>query len=496
MVLTSLFDDTVGAGLDEAGEVQNDTDGGGRPLRSTADDSSGKFQIKLHFGPRIQAQPEAMAAARKAADFWEQQLQDPIDVVIDVELADFPNSDLLNGLFLNRNVQHFNTQVLSGSLGYDAVRNALVNDAQPHELIVQQLPTAAELNVTLPQDITVGLSQSVNLTRANAKALRLGIGQFPVVGSAYDPIDDGGDNDTQVDEIDGTIMVNSNLQLWDFDRTDGLKLYREDFQTRFMGEIGEILGFTSVVDTVGFFINNPPTTDIELEMTPLDMFRFEPGQAANDFTGASRLLDPRQGEHVFYAGGNLDFREWPYAEIVRGEIPLSTGFRRGDELNDARTANRWRDDVFFRNGRALAFETIGIMEPCFSAHDEIIRTDDPFQSTAGMIFDITEADRTAFDAIGYDVVGPTPGAWNGIELQELTYTGNIGFVNESGDNNFSRNETASTAELLGTLAANRNAGDDKIRLGFEVHAQIDTPSDVDVYSFFGTAGTDVWIVHQ
>ena len=45
------------------------------------------------------------------------------------------------------------------------------------------------------------------------------------------------------------------------------------------------------------------------------------------------------------------------------------------------------------------------------------------------------------------------------------------------------------------LAASAAAGDDTLRLGFEVHGAINynDPSSVDVYSFTGTAGTDVYI---
>ena len=55
--------------------------------------------------------------------------------------------------------------------------------------------------------------------------------------------------------------------------------------------------------------------------------------------------------------------------------------------------------------------------------------------------------------------------------------------------------TPATAQYLGQLAASPDAGDDTLRLGFEIHGAInyDDPSSVDVYSFTGTAGTDVYI---
>ena len=43
------------------------------------------------------------------------------------------------------------------------------------------------------------------------------------------------------------------------------------------------------------------------------------------------------------------------------------------------------------------------------------------------------------------------------------------------------------------LATTLQGGDENLRLGFEVHGAINTPTDQDVYSFQATAGTQVWI---
>ncbi|MBI2480478.1 MAG: hypothetical protein HYV60_18180, partial [Planctomycetia bacterium] len=55
--------------------------------------------------------------------------------------------------------------------------------------------------------------------------------------------------------------------------------------------------------------------------------------------------------------------------------------------------------------------------------------------------------------------------------------------------------TPSAAQFLGELAPNEKSGDERRRLGFEVHGNIsfDNPSDVDVYSFQALGGTEVWI---
>ena len=52
-----------------------------------------------------------------------------------------------------------------------------------------------------------------------------------------------------------------------------------------------------------------------------------------------------------------------------------------------------------------------------------------------------------------------------------------------------------TPQLVGTLAPNEKSGDDNRPVGFEIHGHVspDTPGDVDVYSFKGIAGSEVWI---
>ena len=113
-------------------------------------------------------------------------------------------------------------------------------------------------------------------------------------------------------------------------------------------EVGEILGFDSSLAFVNGFLANPlepdpanPELRQEIFLTPLDLFRFAPGDAETDFTNASRLLDPQLDEHVFYAGGDLDFTQWPYEAIATGDIPIEFG--------------NWRDEYLFREGELERF---------------------------------------------------------------------------------------------------------------------------------------------
>ncbi len=55
------------------------------------------------------------------------------------------------------------------------------------------------------------------------------------------------------------------------------------------------------------------------------------------------------------------------------------------------------------------------------------------------------------------------------------------------------NGSPSTAEFLGELAADEKNSDEFRRLGFQIKGTLTKGSDLDVYSFRGTAGTEVWL---
>ena len=54
------------------------------------------------------------------------------------------------------------------------------------------------------------------------------------------------------------------------------------------------------------------------------------------------------------------------------------------------------------------------------------------------------------------------------------------------------NDFAVSAQFLGTLAKNEQSTDENLPLGFVVHGVLSDANDQDVYSFVGTAGTQVW----
>jgi hypothetical protein len=89
-----------------------------------------------------------------------------------------------------------------------------------------------------------------------------------------------------------------------------------------------------------------------------------------------------------------------------------------------------------------------------------------------------------------------PNDWRGILLDQFSNDRNVDYVLESEPANLSsqgNNATTETAQLLGALAGRPTASDEALRLGFVVQGTLSNPADLDVYSFLGEAGTEVWL---
>ena len=426
VVLTSLTDSTVGAGFDPAGNAQTGTDGG---LVVPRTQPEGTFTIDYVFGPTLADRPDIIDALERAAQFWESRLEDPVTVVFDADI---------NQLGGNTAGQASGEVI---GIPYSTVREQLIADARPHERYVSGLPEAGNLTATFPATAdptdTFQLNENIVLTYGNAKALGIDPATLPVAPSQFD---------ANI-SIDGTIDIDTET---DADLAFEVMIH----------EIGHALGFTSSVETVG-------NAGGDVFLTPLDLFRFEPGDGGEDFTNSPRVLDPTL-EHVFYDGGVFNPAGIPITDIALGDVPLS----RGVDSVDGEQASHWRDE------EALGGIYIGLMDPI----------------TGGAF---TSRDARAFDVIGYDIVQGEgiPGEWRGLVIDELANNRNVEVLTETESPNSSTsvNSSPGTAEFIGNLAPAINAGDDVRRLGFEVHGFLNTQSDVDVFSFDANAGTDVWI---
>ncbi len=253
---------------------------------------------------------------------------------------------------------------------------------------------------------------------------------------------------------------------FDLDRLDGLTPDFVDFAGVVIHEIGHALGFVSGVDDVDAALNDPASLR-DINLNPLDMFRLEPGDGATvGFADAARVADPALAQ-VFYDGGRFDPFGIDIAGLRLGDIPLS----QGEDNGDGAQASHWKD-----LGR-----TLGLM--------------DPTAPTGEAWF--SEVDRTAFDLLGWDVVGdPVAGDWQGIQLDEYSHDRNVGVVTELEDPELpapGSNAIPATAQFLGAFGRGENATDENLRLGFVIHGTIDEPADVDVYSFEAKAGTEIWL---
>lgn len=113
--------------------------------------------------------------------------------------------------------------------------------------------------------------------------------------------------------------------------------------------------------------------------------------------------------------------------------------------------------------------------------------------SVGSGFDLDGASITDTSRNGTDVT-PAPGDWGGIRLLPNSHDRNVEIITESELSTISApgtNGAPVSAQSLGELARSEKAGDENRRLGFEVQGFL-TAGDRDVYSFRGTAGTEVW----
>ena len=99
------------------------------------------------------------------------------------------------------------------------------------------------------------------------------------------------------------------------------------------------------------------------------------------------------------------------------------------------------------------------------------------------------------DTNGNGVSAPLPGSWGGIQLLEFSNDRNVETITERESLvalGSDLNATPETAYAVGLLAPHEKSGDETLRLGYTIHGAISTPADVDIYSFRGIAGTEVW----
>jgi len=486
VVMTSLSDDSVGAGLGLDGRALTNTDEGvfTRPLRTN---ERGSFQIDLNFGPVIRQHPEMVAGVERAARQWEKLFEDPVTVTIDVELdspaltdADgrtagtyvIPDQDVVQELFI------VDEQTIE--VGFDRVVGGLKSDAGDHESFVDDIPDFDTIDIAFPNtpENPFSLSDQININTANYKA---------IFGTDV-PLDERVPSVFDADEAtDGSILLNEGAlsytavgvgpDFYDLDRSDGLQAGSVDFVGIVGSAIGEVLGFRSSIEDVRLLLQPQNAANPrDITLTPFDLFRLEPGSGSSGFDDATRTLDPDQQSHVFYDGGVFDPSDLPRElRLEQGDIPLL--------VDDIQTS------TISSNAFVTGYEVpenlngfyVGIGQPVYENNFEYF---------------ISDQDRSVFDLIGYDVVGnPLSGDWRGVSFQTYSHDSNVAVITEFEDVNDGEgsNNISSTAQNIGAIAGESKDADENLRVALEVHGYINNPSDVDIYSFDALPGTEIWL---
>ncbi|MGC4047474.1 MAG: NF038122 family metalloprotease [Armatimonas sp.] len=276
--------------------------------------SAAHAQLNIVINPNatLSANPAALAAFNRAAAQWSSRITDNITITVDAGLASLGAGVI--GSTGNVTLQ----------AGYDTIRDAMVAD-KPGNALLSALPTSAQFTATLPSGGT--LDGLMSLTKANAKALGFQ------------------DLDTNFGTSDGNITFSTNFN-FDYDNSNGVTAGFMDFETVAAHEIGHLLGFVSIVDSVdaGTITNTSPM--------PLDLFRFDSTSAPTSlaaFTTTARDLRAGGTKVTSSANQNLFIGSG-------GSATANVGMSTGRFTGDGNQASHWKaDDITGVN--------IGIMDP-------------------------------------------------------------------------------------------------------------------------------------
>ncbi|HEV3343750.1 MAG TPA: hypothetical protein VG125_25480, partial [Pirellulales bacterium] len=107
------------------------------------------------------------------------------------------------------------------------------------------------------------------------------------------------------------------------------------------------------------------------------------------------------------------------------------------------------------------------------------------------VFNLYTADVTVS---GGAAAAAKAGDWGTVTFTEYANNNNVAVFNQAGTSGGGDTiNTPANAQALGALAPNEQSGDDNLRLGFVVNGAINSPSDLNVYSFSAQPGTTAWI---
>lgn len=278
---------------------------------SVSEKESG-LKIVLRATAQLEKFPEAKAAFLKSAAVWEEKIQTPITIVIDVDFG----PTYFGHTWPQFSLGSSSAQELVTSNVYETARARLIASATDEQqlAIYNALPTGA-----IPTDL--GNTTTMTGPSANARALGL-----------LDPVADPDGKEKYLGSPP-EVAFNSNYK-FDFDPGDGIDSDKIDFEAVAVHEIGHVLGFISKTGARELDSKAP------IAPTVWDLFRLRPATPQERFSAASRVLSSG-GEQMFTVAGL--------------ELPLSTG-RPDGSGGDHFQASHWKNDDLINH------RYIGVME--------------------------------------------------------------------------------------------------------------------------------------
>jgi hypothetical protein len=275
------------------------------------DPHSRGLRIVLRATSQLERFPEAQSAFLRSAAIWQDRIQTPITIVIDVDYG----PTLFGAAWPGQSIGGSSAQELTRDT-YSTVREQLIAHASGEQelAICHSLPVG-----TIPTDI--GATSAMRVPSANVRALGL--------------LDATADPDGQERSLGKppSVGFNSN-QKFDFDPSDGIDPDKVDFEAVVLHEIGHVLGFISSVGV------REVDSKAQIAPTVWDLFRLRPETPQDGFSTAQRILSP---------GGEQRFT------VIGLELPLSTGRNNGTG-GDGFQASHWKNDRLINN------RYIGVME--------------------------------------------------------------------------------------------------------------------------------------
>ncbi len=207
------------------------------------------------------------------------------------------------------------------------------------------------------------------------------------------------------------------------------------------------------------------------------------GSVWDDTDIAHVVFDPIFTGNIQHVGG-LRLQSAPTESLVVKFFGYGSNFNRN--LGAGITANGQLGTATDRVGGTL--HVVG--QPGFPVILTSLRDD---TVGAGLRPDGNPQNDTNNDGIGSI---PQASDWRGVLIDQYANDRNVAIVLESEDFRAAApgpNGSPSTAQVLGDLAASTSASNESLRLGFVVEGVLSQSEDVDVYSFTGAAGTEVWL---